>query len=439
MSVQKTLNEIIKLFNKKIDSRFDNANFPFSFNDNIITTPVVEKKHGSGGINLWQGIIIAEIEGNFSIKELIKLDFNQPFRAYYISVQGKFIEDKVNKPVVSEKTIPKPKNIGKLNQTTVFTQSLLDIYRNYQKKIKTNTRKESDFLLPMLLGKYENVPEKVYLQPKLDGIRCLATLDKKLSLFTRTGETFEHLEGIKTELPSLLENAKQYGVRAFDGEIYLHGIPLEELSGAVRNTKKPELSANLEFHIFDFVPDKKINFEDRYEILNNLFYSPHFAGLKYVKLVNTYFIDKSQIEGMLHEFLRDKYEGVVIRTPDNQYEIGKRSKTAMKLKPVLDKEYTVIGYTDGKGKNKNAVIWILGIGKYGRYNQKFTAVPKMPLEERKKMFQQLEENPTLFDEKIRNLKANIEFHGFSKRGVPTQPRMNGFRTSDGLLILNPLV
>ena len=59
---------------------------------------------------------------------------------------------------------------------------------------------------PMLAYKVDKKPvdwsEKVYIQPKLDGIRCVIYVDDKENIrcFSRTGKEFHNLEHIKLSL-----------------------------------------------------------------------------------------------------------------------------------------------------------------------------------------------------------------------------------------------
>ena len=59
---------------------------------------------------------------------------------------------------------------------------------------------------PMLAYKVDKKPvdwsEKVYIQPKLDGVRCVITLDEKENIrcFSRTGKEFHNLDHIKDSL-----------------------------------------------------------------------------------------------------------------------------------------------------------------------------------------------------------------------------------------------
>ena len=64
---------------------------------------------------------------------------------------------------------------------------------------------------PMLAYKVDKKPvdwsEKVYIQPKLDGVRCVITFDEKENIrcFSRTGKEFYNLDHIKNSLKPWFE------------------------------------------------------------------------------------------------------------------------------------------------------------------------------------------------------------------------------------------
>ena len=58
--------------------------------------------------------------------------------------------------------------------------------------------------------------EQVYIQPKLDGVRCLFTKD---GAFSRTGKQFMNVKHIENELQPLFSD---YPNLILDGELYNH-------------------------------------------------------------------------------------------------------------------------------------------------------------------------------------------------------------------------
>ena len=60
--------------------------------------------------------------------------------------------------------------------------------------------------------------EQVYIQPKLDGVRCLFTKD---GAFSRTGKQFMNVKHIENELQPLFSD---YPNLILDGELYNHAL-----------------------------------------------------------------------------------------------------------------------------------------------------------------------------------------------------------------------
>ena len=105
---------------------------------------------------------------------------------------------------------------------------------------------------PMLAYKVDKKPvdwsEKVYIQPKLDGIRCVIYVDDKENIrcFSRTGKEFHNLEHIKLSLNEFFFDYANVDV-VLDGELYNHDLRdnFEKIISLVRK-QKPTDSDKLE-------------------------------------------------------------------------------------------------------------------------------------------------------------------------------------------------
>ncbi len=93
---------------------------------------------------------------------------------------------------------------------------------------------------PMLAHKLDESridwAKPVYMQPKLDGVRCLFTKD---GAYSRTGKEFMNVEHIKD---SLKEYFKQHPNVILDGELYNHDLKhdFEKIISLVRKQKPTE-------------------------------------------------------------------------------------------------------------------------------------------------------------------------------------------------------
>jgi len=191
----------------------------------------------------------------------------------------------------------------------------------------------------------------VYIQPKLDGVRCLFTKD---GAFSRTGKEFMNVAHIRT---ALLPFFNQHPDVILDGELYNHELKrdFEKIISLVRKQKptaddRLEAQKLVQFHVYDYF-DGVIydSYKTRMQMLvTSDIYDRH---IKYVpaKLVDSYNYARE-----LHaEFLDQGYEGSIIRL-DGLYKHG-RSYDLMKFKDFSDAEATIIGYEEGKGKRTNTV------------------------------------------------------------------------------------
>lgn len=266
------------------------------------------------------------------------------------------------------------KNIGKKNETSVNEQAINEAKSKWEKKLKSGYVKSlcdakdgkldviiQGGLSPMLAHKFEDHREKInypiYVQPKLDGERCIAMkIDGSITLWTRSRKPI-------TSCPHIIEQVEQilspYGFDMFlDGELYIHGLDnFEKIMSAVRKQRPSEESKQIEYHVYDceILNDIASPFQLRKEFLENL---PDYFS--HVKIVESDLCHEQKILFETHEyFIRKGFEGVMIRNPDSVYE-NKRSKGLLKLKNFLDDEFEIEDVKSGKDKT---VIFVCKIGK----------------------------------------------------------------------------
>ena len=202
---------------------------------------------------------------------------------------------------------------------------------------------------PMLAHKFDESrvdwSQPVYIQPKLDGVRCLFTKD---GAYSRTGKKFMNIAHIETELIPFFKDRPDF---VLDGELYNHNLKndFEKIISLVRK-QKPTADDRLEarklvqFHVYDYIDGVYDSYRTRmHNLVTSDLYSP---SIQYVpaKLVDSYIYARD-----LHAtYLREGYEGSIIRL-DGVYKHG-RSYDLMKFKDFSDAEATIVGYELGKGK-----------------------------------------------------------------------------------------
>ena len=201
---------------------------------------------------------------------------------------------------------------------------------------------------PMLAYKVDKKPvdwsEKVFIQPKLDGVRCIFTKD---GAYSRTGKEFKNLVHIKYDLSDFF---RKHPNSVLDGELYNHALKndFEKIISLVRKQKPTENDRRnaqhlVQYHVYDTIAEGP-DYESRFNWLRtNL---PIAATMTLIK--NT--VVESQDEAkMLHNVhLAQGYEGSMLRL-NKPYE-QKRSYNLQKFKDFSDTEATITGYEAGKGK-----------------------------------------------------------------------------------------
>ena len=203
---------------------------------------------------------------------------------------------------------------------------------------------------PMLAHKYDDSrvdwSQPVYIQPKLDGVRCVFTKD---GAFSRTGKQFKNVAHIELALLSFFKHSPDV---ILDGELYNHKLKndFEKIISLVRK-QKPTADDRLDaqhlvqFHVYDYISAPVY---DSYKTrMQQLVTSDIYdAQIKYVpaKLVDSY----NYARDLHATFLSEGYEGSIIRL-NGLYKHG-RSYDLMKFKDFSDTEATIIGYELGKGK-----------------------------------------------------------------------------------------
>jgi len=204
-----------------------------------------------------------------------------------------------------------------------------------------------------------NYDNKISMQPKLDGVRCVIQYDNGIvTAYSRTGKPWLNIEHILFNLkPWFALNPNII----LDGELYNHDLrnDFEKIISLVRRKTPDDIdmleSADLvQFHCYDIIDETK-TFEER-----NRFITQVVPRNNYIYHVKTQAVATESLSKVIHQQNLDAgYEGSILRTNDTY--ACKRSHNLRKFKDFHDTEATLTGWVEGKGKR---------IGTIG----KFTAV-----------------------------------------------------------------
>jgi DNA ligase-1 len=234
---------------------------------------------------------------------------------------------------------------------------------------------------PMLAYQYNNKKSEIkfpcFVQPKLDGVRCVVVDNK---LYSRNGNRFPVLPHIEDELK--LNNRDNL---ILDGELFTDDINFEKIVGLVKKFKKSEEdeknSEKIYLNVFDYI-DSKLTYEQRLKNLNNFFEKN--KNMKNIKQVKTEECKKEEnINDFLEKYTKEGFEGVIIRNKNGIYEENNRSVNLQKLKKFIDEEFEIIDYTTPNiGKEVGCVIWICKT----KEGKKFNVRPSGNYKERKNLY-----------------------------------------------------
>jgi DNA ligase-1 len=214
---------------------------------------------------------------------------------------------------------------------------------------------------PMLaqnVGDYSRIKDNdwpLYLQPKLDGVRCLIQYDTgNVVAYSRTGKEWKNIDHILFELVPFFQKHPNV---ILDGELYNHELKndFEKIISLVRKTKptdedRLESSEMVQFHCYDTVMEH-MNFQGRKKFIHDNFALNDKSNIKNVYSVMVF--NTEEVEAFHESYLEKGYEGSILRQ-NKPYEC-KRSWTLMKVKDFSDAEATITGYELGKGKREGTL------------------------------------------------------------------------------------
>ena len=251
------------------------------------------------------------------------------------------------------------KNVDKANVTSKEEQALKEATATWRKKKESGyfeNVKDIDtqlFIEPMLAKNYDdykNDPKRplkypVYSQPKLDGIRCIAT---RFGLQSRGGKALVSVPHVMEALAPVFE---KYPDLVFDGELYCDKFAndFNSICSIVKKTKPSatdikHAKANIQYWVYDLV-DTSLKFSKRIEKLSEILNELGNDSLRIVSTTSCF--DKKTIDLLYEDYIENGYEGQMVRL-DDKYE-NKRSKTLLKRKEFQDSEFVILDVLEGVG------------------------------------------------------------------------------------------
>lgn len=321
------------------------------------------------------------------------------------------------KKQVTTREYTEGKNLGKKNETTPLQQCILETRRKWQDKMEkegyylvqpvlesesnvahaANVHNENAAkVFPMLAHTYEPSTTKhkkngivfpCYVQPKLDGLRCICYMvpngssgESKVVAQSRTGAYFETVEHICAELrPILMQNPGLI----LDGELYTAELPFEELAGLIKRKKASGSDVQriqlVKYHIYDIVVDG--DYSERHARIVGTVGS---VTRHHLEVVDTRLIHGlTEFRQAFGEYVAAGYEGIMLRNTGGMYCQNYRSHDLQKYKEFLEAEYPIVGFKEAAGRDAGTVIWVCRTSD----DREFSVRPRGTQEQRRQWFQ----------------------------------------------------
>ena len=276
------------------------------------------------------------------------------------------------KLITNEWTVCEGKSIGQSNETSPSDQAIKEAEAKVKKKLESGysdslqTVGKAKYFEPMLAQKWQDRREKLefplFIQPKLDGCRCIVNKD---GMWSRNGKPI-------VSAPHIFEQLKDYfktnPTAVFDGELYNHTLKndFNKIISLVKKTKPEsedllESKKTIQYWIYDYIDsDTGSVFEARTAKLKK-------TGLLYDSLVFVQTIkamSEKETDEWYEKWVGEGFEGQMVRMND-VYE-NKRSKYLLKRKDFVDEEYLIKDIVEGEGNRTGTAGYMTFENKDGK-------------------------------------------------------------------------
>ena len=264
---------------------------------------------------------------------------------------------------------------------------------------------------------------------KLDGVKALFYYkDGEIHTASRGGEHYDYSTEHLRTYPPLVSFFKENPTVILDGELFVRGKSLQQISGAARMEKNAYDCDWLQYWIYDCydTSDPEKTAADRWTFLveelhckNGIFiyYDPENDEIKDpIRLLNHQIVDGWDNMKFLHDiWVSEGFEGAVITDPSKPYKPGARCNNLIKIKQYKSEDFKVIGYKLGlRGSEDMTFTCELEDGR---------TFEAMPVGDRATKEEYVEN----FETKYKNHLAECTYFNYSEDSIPTQPKLRVFR------------
>lgn len=235
-------------------------------------------------------------------------------------------------------------------------------------------------LLPMLAKTFNNTNNKIFNktpirigQYKINGLRCIISAKRNntdmfkpitLRFQSREGTYWNSLSNLEdyllTVIPNEFLNKMIDEDWELDGELYLPGYKVNEINHFVKDPKCKE-NKFIQYWCYDAIIDDTPQYR-RLDILGQVFENKtyeftslnnHLNNKERFIYINNYTIENEDDAVKYRNLFIDLgFEGLILRDPDKEYQIGKRNSSMIKFKDVMEGSFKIINiYPEGISRN----------------------------------------------------------------------------------------
>lgn len=298
-----------------------------------------------------------------------------------------------------------------------------DVKTNQYGVIKPQLAKQADKVTnPKIFNK------EWLISRKLDGVKALFYWDgKEVHTASRGGEHYDYSTVHLRTNPSLVAFFKDNPTIILDGELFVRGKTLQQLSGAARMEKNAYDCDWLQYWVYDCYNSADIDMiaSERYKFLEDKFAEAHNFPIYRssedeseapIRLLGHEYVSGWDNMKKLHdEWVSAGFEGAVITDPSKAYKVGSRCNNLIKIKQYKSEDFKVIGCKLGlRGSEDMTFTCELEDGR---------TFEAMPVGNREIKAEYVEN----FEAKYKGHKAECTFFNYSDDGIPTQPKLRIFR------------
>jgi DNA ligase-1 len=165
-----------------------------------------------------------------------------------------------------------------------------------------------------------------------------------------------------------------------DGELYHPDWSFQKINAHTKKLRPT--SPQLQYWVYDLA-DESTAFNLRHFRLTEILTKENAL----IKLVECDSLSEEEDVKELHDiYVKDGYEGAIIRNLDGLYRFGYRVKDLQKYKEFEDKEFPIIGGAEGTGTDEGCVIFVCET----EDGSPFGVRPRGSREKRQRWFQELD-------------------------------------------------